>query len=109
MYLLLVLMAAYSSSTALMTTRSTHQRVLFPERSRSCRLCVEKYPHREIDDDDVSQHVYMSEQPKKGSYRPIEEWHDEQVEENPKQVLTKLQQEKAKWDKKFENMGGEGI
>ena len=69
------------------------------------------------DDDDISQHEAMAEpksdndsaSKKNGGYRRIEDWHEETVAKNPKQVLTRLQQEKAMWDKKFEDLGGDGI
>ena len=92
---------AYCSSTAFVTQQ--------PRPDRLSTLSTKEHQHREVDDDDVSQHEYMADQPKKGSYRPIEEWHEEHVTNNPKHVLTQLQQEKANWNKKFENVGGEGI
>lgn len=76
-----------------------------------------------VDDDDISQHETMASDldgqddksstskatEKKTGYRRIEDWHEETVSKNPKQVLTRLQQEKAMWDKKFEDLGGDGI
>lgn len=58
------------------------------------------------DEDSIS-----SDKPSKktGGYRPIEDWHEETLSKNPKHVLTRLQQEKAMWDKKFEDLGGDGI
>lgn len=64
------------------------------------------YDFESIDDDDVSQHECMANST---GYRPIEDWHEEHVSKNPRRVLTQLQQEKARWNKKFESMGGEGI
>ncbi|CAJ1964223.1 unnamed protein product [Cylindrotheca closterium] len=77
-----------------------------------------------LDDDDISQHETMAsyeegqqDEPtttnksteKKTGYRRIEDWHEETISKNPKHVLTRLQQEKAMWDKKFEDLGGDGI
>ena len=42
-------------------------------------------------------------------YRRIEDWHEDDVSKNPQHVLIRLQQEKAIWDKKFEDLGGDGI
>jgi hypothetical protein len=59
-----------------------------------------------IDDEDVSQHEFMANST---GYRPIEDWHEEHVNKDPRRVLIQLQQEKSRWNKKFESMGGEGI
>ncbi|KAL3931419.1 MAG: hypothetical protein SGBAC_011318 [Bacillariaceae sp.] len=40
---------------------------------------------------------------KKTGYRCIEDWHEETITKNPKEVLTPM------WDKKFEDLGGDGI
>ena len=79
--------------------------VVLPQRTPP-RVCFAEPQHELVDDDDdVSQHEFMAPQ----GYRPIEDWHEEHVQTNPKHVLTQLQQEKAKWSKKFESMSGEGI
>lgn len=88
-----------------------------PNTSRSGIHCLNSSP---VDDDDVSQHERMVElkddstgseeaQRKTSGYRRIEDWHEETVSKNPKQVLIRLKQEKAMWDKKFEDLGGDGI
>ena len=40
-------------------------------------------------------------------YRRIEEWHNDN--HDPQHVLKSLQQEQAKWKRKFEDLGGDGI
>ena len=88
--------------------------------------------HAPVDDDDVSQHEFMSAGQNQtslveqatadddtpvntrgggGGYRRIEDWHDNHVKENPEehQVLTHLKREKARWGKTFESLGGDGI
>ena len=74
-------------------------------------------PHHFDDDDDISQHEFMTGDKNGGArnitkstgYRPIEEWHEEN--HNPKHALHSLQQEKRRWSKKFDSLvnGGGGI
>ena len=40
-------------------------------------------------------------------YRRIEDWHNDN--HDPQHVLKQLQQEQAKWKRKFEDLGGDGI
>lgn len=73
-----------------------------------------------LDDDDISQHDFMDESTtvgtdamaggaKKTGYRSVEDWHEEDVAKNPQHALTRLQQERAQWKKKYEDLGGDGI
>lgn len=93
--------------------------ILTPYAPRPVPLRIYSTP---MDDDDISQHETMTSgvegqesestskaTKKKTGYRRIEEWHEETVSKNPKQILTRLQQEKSMWDKKFEDLGGDGI
>lgn len=62
------------------------------------------------DDDDISQETFMEPHPRsQNGYRRIEDWHDDHLSKNPKRVLQQLQQEKARWAKTFEDLGGDGI
>lgn len=71
--------------------------------------------HKPVDDDDISQETYMldkdSNLPPANSkkYRRIEDWHENDIRNNPTQVLDRLKSERAHWDKKFEDLGGDGI
>jgi hypothetical protein len=42
-----------------------------------------------------------------GSYRRIEDWHEEH--HDPSHVIEHLKRERAKWQKTFEDLGGDGI
>lgn len=46
-----------------------------------------------------------------GGYRPIEEWHAETERQSKSQqrVLQRLEGEQARWSRKFESLGGDGI
>jgi hypothetical protein len=70
--------------------------------------------HEVEDDDEISQHEFMSVNgtnpdptSMRTGYRPIEEWHEET--KNSKHALDQLRMEKAKWARKFEDLGGDGI
>ena len=69
-----------------------------------------------VDDDDISQETYMLDKdsnlpPPSNStkYRSIEDWHENDIINNPTQALDRLKSERAQWAKKFEDVGGDGI
>lgn len=103
--LVLHLLSSFQTTTAFVTPPShcdVHRKSLYMTNAN------EPEHHQAVDDDDVSQHEFMIPKANNG-YRPIEEWHEEHVEKNPQQVLRQLQSEKARWNKKFESISGEGI
>lgn len=70
-----------------------------------------------VDDDDISQETYMLDKdsnlpaPPSNStkYRSIEDWHENDIANNPTQALDRLKSERAQWAKKFEDVGGDGV
>ena len=80
---------------------------------------VDSFAEKE-DDDDISQHNIMIDDDNHDNkanatkttttakgYRPIESWHQENL--NPSHVLDHLKREQAHWKGKFEDLGGDGI